>query len=135
MSSLDVLDRVIGEFDDGFLSESDRQSVRSSPKLIYNEKIDRIFDTAAAEQSKIEPILNNFQIISSDRTGSEVLQSDIPAPGTVLAAKRQYLDNLQKGRRREVQSDQDHDFMKRETSGSAGVSSRRCHKVGYDHKS
>ena len=104
--SLDVLDRVIGEFDDGFLSESDARSIstrkESKGQFSFNDQIDRIFDDVY-EDSKVER-LNNFKISSTDRKPNarhhENLQSDtnniseIPAPGTFLAARRQYLDNL-----------------------------------------
>ena len=104
--SLDVLDRVIGEFDDGFLSESDARSIstrkESKGQFSFNDQIDRIFDDVY-EDSKVER-LNNFKISSTDKKHHarhlENLQSDtnniseIPAPGTFLAARRQYLDNL-----------------------------------------
>merc|ERR1711988_1918575 len=63
--SLDVLDSVIGEFDDGFLSESDARSFYSNSdrkpsksQFIFNDKIDRMFDDVY-EESKVER-LNNF---------------------------------------------------------------------------
>ena len=103
--SLDVLDRVIGEFDDGFLSESDARSIstrkESKGQFSFNDQIDRIFDDVY-EDSKVER-LNNFKISSTSgakKHNHENLQSDtnniseIPAPGTFLAARRQYLDNL-----------------------------------------
>ena len=105
--SLDVLDRVIGEFDDGFLSESDARSISSATRrdskgqFSFNDKIDKIFDEVY-EDSKVER-LNNFKISSSEdkkhnNLRSENVKSDnpseIPAPGTFLAARRQYLDHL-----------------------------------------
>ena len=105
--SLDVLDSVIGEFDDGFLS--DAESIRTASNInrketrgqfSFGDKIDKIFDDAVYEESKVER-LTNFEISSGD--GDQVTaggDSEIPAPGTVLQAKRQYLDNLDRDRSR-----------------------------------
>ena len=98
-----MLDQVIGEFDDGFLSDADTvRSKRKDPRgqFGFNDKIDQIFDEIY-EDSKVER-LDNFKISSSgpdkgaaDADGHEKTSStEIPAPGTVQAAKRQYLDNL-----------------------------------------
>ena len=100
--SLDVLDQVIGEFDDGFLSDAD--TVRSINKrkdprgqFGFSDKIDQIFDEIY-EDSKVER-LDNFKISSGPDKGAAAADektpsTEIPAPGTVQAAKRQYLDNL-----------------------------------------
>ena len=98
-----MLDQVIGEFDDGFLSDADTvRSKRKDPRgqFGFNDKIDQIFDEIY-EDSKVER-LDNFKISSSgpdkgaaNADGHEKTSStEIPAPGTVQAAKRQYLDNL-----------------------------------------
>ena len=99
--SLDVLDSVIGEFDDGFLSETDARSFYSNSdrkpsksQFIFNDKIDRMFDDVY-EESKVER-LNNFG--SGANVGHVKSDSEIPGPGTVLSAKRQYLDNLDRDR-------------------------------------
>lgn len=96
-----MLDQVIGEFDDGFLSDAD--TVRSINKRKdprgqfggFSDKIDQIFDEIY-EDSKVER-LDNFKI-SSDKGAAaadeKTPSTEIPAPGTVQAAKRQYLDNL-----------------------------------------
>ena len=102
--SLDVLDSVIGEFDDGFLS--DAESIRTASNInrketrgqfSFGDKIDKIFDDAVYEESKVER-LTNFEISSGDGDQVTAGDSEIPAPGTVLQAKRQYLDNLDRDR-------------------------------------
>ena len=92
------------------MSESDARSITSATRrdskgqFSFNDKIDKIFDEVY-EDSKVER-LNNFKISSSEdkkhnNIRSETVQSDntatiseIPAPGTFLAARRQYLDHL-----------------------------------------
>ena len=105
--SLGVLDSVIGEFDDGFLSESDGHTIRASRaertegQFSPNGKIDRIFDDLAKEiydyDEKVER-LNNFKICSRDKVigGREDDKNagEIPAPGSLMVAKQLYLDNL-----------------------------------------
>ena len=95
-----MLDQVIGEFDDGFLSDADTvRSInkRKDPRGQFglSDKIDQIFDEIY-EDSKVER-LDNFKI-SSDKGAAaadeKTSSTEIPAPGTVQAAKRQYLDNL-----------------------------------------
>ena len=100
VKSLDVLDSVIGEFDDGFLSDAESIRAASNRKetrgqFSFGDKIDKIFDDVY-EESKVER-LTNFQIIAGDLQAGD---SEIPAPGTVLQAKRQYLDNLDRDRSR-----------------------------------
>ena len=102
--SLDVLDSVIGEFDDGFLSDAGGQSIRATRTERtkgQNFKIDRIFDDLAKEiydyDEKVER-LNNFQICSKDKViggqGDDNNPSEIPAPGSFMVAKQLYLENL-----------------------------------------
>ena len=104
-----MLDSVIGEFDDGFLSDAGghSQSVRatrterSKGRFSPNDKIDRIFDDLAKEiydyDEKVER-LNNFQICSKDKViggqGDDNSPSEIPAPGSFMVAKQLYLENL-----------------------------------------
>ena len=102
-----MLDDVIGEFDDGFLSESDGYSVRAARtertkgQFSPNGKIDRIFDDLAKEiydyDEKVER-LNNFKICSKDKVigglGDDKNPSEIPPPGSFMVAKQLYLDNL-----------------------------------------
>ena len=101
---MDVLDSVIGEFDDGFLSDAGGQSVRATRTERtkgQNFKIDRIFDYLAKEiydyDEKVER-LNNFQICSKDKViggqGDDNNPSEIPAPGSFMVAKQLYLENL-----------------------------------------
>ena len=97
-----MLDQVIGEFDDGFLSDADTvRSKRKDPRgqFGFNDKIDQIFDEIY-EDSKVER-LDNFKISSGPDKGAanadgheKTPSTEIPAPGTVQAAKRQYLDNV-----------------------------------------
>ena len=104
-----MLDSVIGEFDDGFLSDSGGHShsvratrtERSKGRFSPNDKIDRIFDDLAKEiydyDEKVER-LNNFQICSKDKViggqGDDNSPSEIPAPGSFMVAKQLYLENL-----------------------------------------
>ena len=94
-----MLDQVIGEFDDGFLSDADTvRSKRKDPRgqFGFSDKIDQIFDEIY-EDSREGERLDNFKIGSkSPDKGEEKTptSTEIPAPGTVQAAKRQYLDNL-----------------------------------------
>ena len=103
---MDVLDSVIGEFDDGFLSDPGGQSVRATRTertkgQFSQNKIDRIFDDLAKEiydyDEKVER-LNNFQICSKDKViggqGDDNNPSEIPAPGSFMVAKQLYLENL-----------------------------------------
>ena len=87
-----MLDQVIGEFDDGFLSDADTvRSKRKDPRgqFGFSDKIDQIFDEIY-EDSREGERLDNLKIGSKTPDKS----AEIPAPGTVQAAKRQYLDNL-----------------------------------------
>ena len=101
-----MLDSVIGEFDDGFLSDAGGQSVRATRTertkgQFSQNKIDRIFDDLAKEiydyDEKVER-LNNFQICSKDKViggqGDDNNPSEIPAPGSFMVAKQLYLENL-----------------------------------------
>ena len=87
-----MLDQVIGEFDDGFLSDAETvRSKRKDPRgqFGFSDKIDQIFDEIY-EDSREGERLDNLKIGSKSPDKS----AEIPAPGTVQAAKRQYLDNL-----------------------------------------
>jgi len=101
--SLDVLDQVIGEFDDGLLSgtESERswKTTRKEPakgQFTINDKIDSIFDQLTQEiysdeKAHRQQIVNpNFSSRVSNASTNHKL-SDRPKPGTVLAAKQSYL--------------------------------------------
>ena len=105
---MDVLDSVIGEFDDGFLSDAGgHQSIRATRtertkgRFTPNDKIDRIFDELAGEIYDYEKVerLNNFQICSKDKVirgqGDDNNPSEIPAPGSLMVAKQLYLENLE----------------------------------------
>ena len=90
---------MIGEFDDGFLSDADTVrsiNTKKDPRgqLSLHDQIDQIFDEID-EDSKVER-LDNFKISPGPEAPPAI--SQIPAPGTVLAAKRQYLDNLDRDR-------------------------------------
>ena len=94
-----MLDQVIGEFDDGFLSDADTvRSKRKDPRgqFGFGDKIDQIFDEIYEDSREVER-LDNFKIGSKTPDKGEEktpTSTEIPAPGTVQAAKRQYLDNL-----------------------------------------
>ena len=103
---MDVLDSVIGEFDDGFLSDTGGHSIRATRTertkgQFSQNKIDRIFDDLAKEiydyDEKVER-LNNFKICSKDKVigglGDDKNPSEIPPPGSFMVAKQLYLDNL-----------------------------------------
>ena len=103
---MDVLDSVIGEFDDGFLSDTGGHSIRATRTertkgQFSQNKIDRIFDDLAKEiydyDEKVER-LNNFQICSKDKVirgqGDDNNPSEIPAPGSLMVAKQLYLENI-----------------------------------------
>ena len=81
--SLDVLDSVIGEFDDGFLSDAEPGGARGQLQL--RERIDRMFDEIHEADKGDTAHLGGVQ--TGDR-------GEVPGPGTVQLAKRQYLDNL-----------------------------------------
>ena len=81
--SLDVLDSVIGEFDDGFLSDAEPGGGRGQLQL--RERIDRMFDEIHEADKGDTAHLGGVQ--TGDR-------GEVPGPGTVQQAKRQYLDNL-----------------------------------------
>ena len=81
--SLDVLDSVIGEFDDGFLSDAEPGGARGQLQL--RERIDRMFDEIHEADKGDTVHLGGVQ--TGDR-------GEVPGPGTVQLAKRQYLDNL-----------------------------------------
>ena len=131
VKSLDVLDKVIGEFDDGFLSEVESIRVKQVSNNTYTDKIDRVFD--CAEETKLGK-LNNFQI--KDKHGETVTdQSDIPAPGTVEAAKRQYLDNLvNKGHHVNIRNSESRDKSEQRVKiKQRGSEESDVSQVGHDH--
>ena len=81
--SLDVLDSVIGEFDDGFLSDADPGGARGQLQL--RDRVDRMFgEIHEADKG------DTFHL-GGVRSGE---RGEVPGPGTVQQAKRQYLDNL-----------------------------------------
>ena len=82
--SLDVLDSVIGEFDDGFLSDAEPGGGRGQLQL--RERIDRRMFDEIHEADK-----GDTKHLGGVRTGD---RGEVPGPGTVQQAKRQYLDNL-----------------------------------------
>ena len=82
--SLDVLDSVIGEFDDGFLSDAEPGGGRG--KLQLRERIDRRMFDEIHEADK-----GDTAHLGGVQTGD---RGEVPGPGTVQLAKRQYLDNL-----------------------------------------
>jgi len=109
--SLDVLDQVIGEFDDGLLSGTDsettsgkttrKESVKS--QLTVNEKIDSIFDELTQEIYSDEKIqrqerrCKNNKVIANELANSP---SDKPKPGTVFAAKQSFLNQAERSERK-----------------------------------
>ena len=153
--SLDVLDSVIGEFDDGFLSDTGGQSLRATRTertkgQFSQNKIDRIFDDLAKEiydyDEKVER-LNNFQICSSDKViegqGDDNSPSEIPAPGSFMVAKQLYLENLDRvskeeniagGSRSDPQSDRPvrPNVIRKEKSSSEVSSRPAVRKVSSD---
>ena len=82
--SLDVLDSVIGEFDDGFLSDAEPGGARGQLQL--SERIDRRMFDEIHEADK-----GDTAHLGGVQTGD---RGEVPGPGTVQLAKRQYLDNL-----------------------------------------
>ena len=82
--SLDVLDSVIGEFDDGFLSDAEPGGARGQLQL--RERIDRRMFDEIHEADK-----GDTAHLGGVQTGD---RGEVPGPGTVQQAKRQYLDNL-----------------------------------------
>ena len=81
--SLDVLDSVIGEFDDGFLSDADPGGARGQLQL--RDRVDRMF--GEIHEADKGDTFHLGGVRSSER-------GEVPGPGTVQQAKRQYLDNL-----------------------------------------
>ena len=100
--SLDVLDSVIGEFDDGFLSDAEPGGGRGQLQL--RERIDRMFDEIHEADKGDTAHLGGVQ--TGDR-------GEVPGPGTVQLAKRQYLDNLDR-------SDRSGEARSKEKAGGRG---------------
>jgi len=112
--SLDVLDQVIGEFDDGLLSGTDSETTswkttRKEPskgQFTLNDKIDSIFDELTQEIYSDEKVQRqqssnrnlSERVIAIDSANRKI--SDRPKPGTVLAAKQSYLNQAEKGDRK-----------------------------------
>lgn len=111
--SLDVLDQVIGEFDDGLLSGTDSETAswkttRQEPtkgQFTINDKIDSIFDELTQEiyseekaQRKHKSNHKNEQVIANDIANRKT--SDRPKPGTVFAAKQSFLNQAERGDRK-----------------------------------
>ena len=111
--SLDVLDQVIGEFDDGLLSGTDSETTswkttrKESTKgqFTINDKIDSIFDELTQEiysdeKSQRQQKLSDKKdkVIANDIAPRIV--SDKPKPGTVFAAKQSFLSRAEKSDRK-----------------------------------
>ena len=106
--SLDVLDQVIGEFDDGLLSGTDSETAswkttRKEPtkgQNTINDKIDSIFDELTQEIYSDERSRRqeNSKVIANDIATRKV--SDKPKPGTVFAAKQSFLNQAEKNDRK-----------------------------------
>ena len=101
--SLDVLDSVIGEFDDGFLSDAEPGGARGQLQL--RERIDRRMFDEIHEADK-----GDTAHLGGVQTGD---RGEVPGPGTVQLAKRQYLDNLDR-------SDRSGEARSKEKAGGRG---------------
>jgi len=111
--SLDVLDQVICEFDDGLLSGTDSETAswktsRKEPakgQFTINDKIDSIFDELTQEIYSEEKAYRqqtsshkSDRVIANDIANRKL--SDKPKPGTVFAAKQSFLNQAEKSDRK-----------------------------------
>ena len=113
--SLDVLDSVIGEFDDGFLSDADPGGARG--QLGLRDRVDRMFgEIHEADKG------DTFHL-GGVKPGE---RGEVPGPGTVQQAKRQYLDNLDRSGEARSHLDRSGDARSHPSKGGEARSKERA---------